>query len=171
MKKSISSIRELARAVGRSHTSVREWMGHPQWRFRRGPWSAEQVEEIRAWAAATLAPNPAERAGTTAADSTEAGTLTKAKLALTIEKARTAKFEREKKQGLYHSISECESRRSRQVQEVREEFTDRAPAAIANRVLDALKAPRDEATVATVRSIVEDELRAICDRFAALPNE
>lgn len=51
----ITSARQLAAKLGVSNVAVsRDWMKHPDWRFGPGPWRAEQVSEIRAWASSTL---------------------------------------------------------------------------------------------------------------------
>ncbi|MFO0836929.1 MAG: hypothetical protein U1D55_00260 [Phycisphaerae bacterium] len=55
------SIRELAAAVGRSHTAVSGWIRHPRWdQSPTPPWD---VERARDWAARMLAANPAEQSG------------------------------------------------------------------------------------------------------------
>ena len=55
---SASTIRELARAVGRSHSAVQDWVRHPEWdQPAQPPWN---VAKAAAWAARTLAPNPAD---------------------------------------------------------------------------------------------------------------
>lgn len=52
-----AGIRELARAVGRSHAAVGDWVRHPEWdQPRMPPWD---VARAAAWAARTLAPDPA----------------------------------------------------------------------------------------------------------------
>ncbi|MFO0836988.1 MAG: hypothetical protein U1D55_00555 [Phycisphaerae bacterium] len=52
------SIRELAVLLGRSHTAVGQWVRDPRWdQLRVPPWD---VGQAKAWAARTLAPNPAE---------------------------------------------------------------------------------------------------------------
>jgi phage terminase Nu1 subunit (DNA packaging protein) len=54
---SASSIRELARAVGRSHTVVQRWVQHAEWdQSASPPWN---VAQAATWAARTLAPDPA----------------------------------------------------------------------------------------------------------------
>mgnify|MGYP001350311370 CR=1 FL=1 len=53
-----AGIRELARAVGRSHAAVGDWVRHPEWdQARTPPWN---VTRAAAWAARTLAPDPAK---------------------------------------------------------------------------------------------------------------
>jgi hypothetical protein len=52
-----ASIRELARTVGRSHTVVQRWVQHAEWdQSASPPWNVAQAS---AWAARTLAPDPA----------------------------------------------------------------------------------------------------------------
>ena len=58
-KKEIKSLRELGRAVGRSHTAVRRWLAHDEWPFAKSPpWKAADVAEMKRWAEETLRAGP-----------------------------------------------------------------------------------------------------------------
>ena len=80
----VSGLRQLGRAVGKSHVAVSKWLEHPRWQFGRGPWTRDQIRQIQSWAATTLAPNRAAGDGPGRGD----GKLSQARLALTIEKAK-----------------------------------------------------------------------------------
>lgn len=102
-----------------------------------------------------LAPDPAAHAGASAAaDPGEvalAGSQSKAKLALTVEKVKSARFDREVKQKLYHRVDECELRQARQVAAVRDELINLVAACpFAQEVKDWLEA----------------RLRDACEKFA-----
>lgn len=93
-----TSLRDLARQVGRSHTAVQDWVRHPEWNQPRNPpWN---VEQARAWAASTLSPNPAEAWSQSQTD-TSSGLdalrrqpLQAAKLKLTLTRAAKLELER-----------------------------------------------------------------------------
>ena len=56
MTRTSSSIRDLARQVGRSHQSVGAWIKHPHWdQSRQPPWDVDKA--IR-WSQRALAPDP-----------------------------------------------------------------------------------------------------------------
>src|SRR5690606_13368761 len=59
----VTSIRQLAATIGVSAPAVLKWFEHPTWTFGRGPWSGQQVAEIRQWRARTLQPDPARDLG------------------------------------------------------------------------------------------------------------
>lgn len=56
-----TSIRQLAKAVKRSDTTVRKWLLRKDFPVtREGPWSEDEIKEIRLWAETTLSPNRAD---------------------------------------------------------------------------------------------------------------
>src|SRR5262249_7711126 len=60
-KKFAGSQRELADAVGRSHSVVQRWVQRLDWPFKtKPPWDIGQVTQ---WAQSTLGPNPADEGG------------------------------------------------------------------------------------------------------------
>jgi hypothetical protein len=68
-RKMAGSQRQLADDVGRSHSVVQRWLQREDWPFpKKPPWN---IAEVRAWAAMTLGPNPAD--GSDEADATVSG--------------------------------------------------------------------------------------------------
>jgi hypothetical protein len=124
-------------------------MNHPQWRFGRGPWRGDDVATMRAWAETTLAPDPA--AGEQQQLGRGDGSLNKAKLLVTIERAKTLKQDREIKGKLFHRIAECDARNARKVIAVRDALLALSAAA-----------PFDE----PVREWLRRQMTAICESFA-----
>lgn len=56
----IQSIRQLAKAVGKSPTAVAGWLKDDRWTFDTAPpWRREDVPAMRQWARETLKPDPA----------------------------------------------------------------------------------------------------------------
>lgn len=56
--RTIPSLRALATLVERSHTAVATWLRHPAWEWERvPPWSPDDVEAMKVWAAAVLKPD------------------------------------------------------------------------------------------------------------------
>src|SRR5262245_31841891 len=95
----ITSGRKLARALGVAESTVREYRARPDWPFaRRAPWPAADVARIRAWARATLAPNPANLDATNGdgggLEALRRNPLSAAKLKLTLTRAEKLDLER-----------------------------------------------------------------------------
>jgi len=93
-----SSVRQLAKAVGRSHTAVARWLDHPLWdQGRSGPFD---VEMARHWAATHLQRNPADAdevpddAPPDPMESLRRNPLSAAKLRLTLTRAAKLELER-----------------------------------------------------------------------------
>jgi hypothetical protein len=125
---SAKSVRELAKAVGRSHTAVAKWVNDDRWPFGKSPWD---VAAVKAWAAETLAPNPADdpaRVSTQTGANSKAqmGPERRAKLAVLSERAALLKFRRETEQGQHHRADVCLTRRVTQVRELRIRLTSLA---------------------------------------------
>lgn len=95
-----------------------KWIRDDRWPFgQTGPWD---VEKVRAWAAKTLAADPA--AGGEAkprGDAAELSLPRKLDMALKNVKREAAQFDLDVKKGHYHRVDECEQRLARQVQEVK----------------------------------------------------
>src|SRR5437867_2893513 len=53
----IHSIRQLGKAIGRSHTAACRWVSHPEWPFGVGPWPRSLVARMKTWAEQTLSPD------------------------------------------------------------------------------------------------------------------
>lgn len=106
----IASVRQLAKAVDRTHTAVNRWVKDDRWPFaRKAPWSKNDVPKILRWAADHLAkeggPRPTEHSSTTA-------TLRQQKLEQEIRKLRAHADQAEtalaKERGDLHDADACE---------------------------------------------------------------
>lgn len=134
------SFRELADGVGRSHTVVQRWVQHPAWdQPAHPPWN---IEQAIAWAARTLAPNPADAwrrrvsdvgpgvtgaavygaAPDSALEALRRQPLTAAKLKLTVVRAAKLELERDILAGEFVRKSEVEQALARRVYAVRAAF-------------------------------------------------
>ena len=97
MNEMANSVRQLAKAVGRSHTAVARWIEHPLWdQGQTGPFD---VERARRWAATHLQRNPAdeyvpEDAPVDPLESLRRNPLSAAKLKLTLTRAAKLELER-----------------------------------------------------------------------------
>jgi hypothetical protein len=81
------SVRDLAKAVEKSHTAVGKWVKRADWPFsRKPPWKRDQLPAIMRWAADTLAPNTHADPADDQADNTAA--LRRQKLQQEIRKLR-----------------------------------------------------------------------------------
>lgn len=112
-----NTIRQLAKACGRSHTSVRKWIADDRWPFSKsGPWDPAKVKAWAAEAHADKAPDPGEDPDASYLPATPER---QAKLALALEKLETAKLMNQFRRGELHSTADCRERRVRQVQELK----------------------------------------------------
>lgn len=120
------SVRELAQRVGKSHTAVAGWLKDDRWTFsRQGPWNAGTIEQIRIWAASTLAPDPSARAGTVDLGQAPAmGAERAVKTLLIKEKYESQKFTNERNREKFHSVELCRKRKLQQITAVRNELTN-----------------------------------------------
>lgn len=167
----VATLRALARALPRSHQAVGKWLRHPRWPFgQQGPWD---VEAVRRWADATLAPNPAaghaaapEAAPTGGGLGGTAGlnqrhdiaTATQvARLRLIVERESNLRLDRLIKEGRYISREQVERESIRKIVAVRTAFM-RLP-----RALGPLLEQQDRHTCTRV---LEQALRDICNAFA-----
>lgn len=152
------SIRQLAATIGVTAPAVLKWLEHPAWRFGRGPWTAQQVEQIRAWRAATLQPDPAkELEGTTGDDLRNLGPERRAKVLRALASAQKTKLETEILAGKYHRIDECERRQVLKVQRVRDALLNVAKVL----PLDPASQSADQ-----IRQLIQAEMERICRMFA-----
>lgn len=154
-----SSTRELAAALGKSHTAVNRWLKDDRWPFaRKPPWAPAMVAQIRAWAARTLAPNPgaADAHAAPARTGTDIASLSperQAKLALSLAKVERATFENQARKGEWHRVDDCRQRRVRQITDLRVQLLDLA---------DALPFSPDD------KEIVRGRVLELCRRFAGV---
>lgn len=158
------SQRELAKAVGKSQPAILKWIRDDRWPFSKtGPWDVAQVQ---AWASRTHGPNapatpPLAASRQTTPRPTNADPVAdltperQAKLALSLEKLETAKLANQLRRGEVHSIQECQSRRVRQVLELRNELLS-----IADTVGQQLGLDTDQ------REILRGHLLGLCRKFA-----
>src|SRR5438128_1711722 len=104
----LTSVRQLAAAINRSHTSAIRWTRHAEWRWpRAAPWSAADVPAMVEWARQTLDVDPA--ADARREEQISPGTMSKlqmAKTALIAERAVTTRARRELLLGQYHLVEE-----------------------------------------------------------------
>jgi len=126
--KTLTSIRQLAEAVKRSHVAVGRWVKRDDWTFGRGPWRVSQVPAIVAWAKRELAENPANdertsRAGGSGEDQAESlrqlSPLKKIDAALKLSRKSRVDFDLDVDKGVYHRVDECRRQRLRQIHEVK----------------------------------------------------
>lgn len=150
----MTSNRQLAAVLGISEAAVRDRLADERWPFGRGPWDTSLVPKMRQWAKVTLSPNPAAgRAGR--ALEGELSLERKAKLSIAVEKAKRLRFEREREQGLYHRVDECQARGVAKVHAVRS-----ALGALARSLHVKLNLTDEQARV------VESMCARLCDTFA-----
>jgi hypothetical protein len=154
--KQIESVRALARTVGISHTALAKWLKDDRWPFaRKGPWPVSLVGKMKAWAAVTLAENPAAAAGEVsgAGDVGQLGPERRAKLAKILVQTRRAQFQHDRDKGLYHRVDECDRRIVRKIHDAKSKLLNAHSAA-----------PAD--TPPHVREWMRLELERICREFA-----
>lgn len=154
-----AGIRELARAVGRSHAAVGDWVRHPEWdQSRTPPWD---VARAAAWAARTLAPDPARvwreppvsEAGMDGGlDALRRNPLNAAKLKLTLTRAEKLDLERRILAADLVPRRAVEEALVRRVHSVRSAF-QAIPRQVAGRLVGC-----DENQIETV---LEEEIRAV----------
>ena len=159
-----TSLRSLARLVGRSLSAVRKWVARSDWMFgRTGPWN---VEKVHAWMDIHLQRDAAAAYRKRVKDA-EAGTgefhkmgpLEKARIQATLERALWLRQKRQAEAGELHSTAECERHRLQQILEVRNRLMEvpRSMAAgLAGLAPEVIEADLDRA------------MRAIVDEFAGL---
>jgi hypothetical protein len=159
----IGSARELAKLLGRSNVAVSGWLKHAAWTFGAGPWAPSVVPKIRAWAAATLNPDPAaagQQQRPIGRKGLQLGDLSprqQADVALKLLKVKREQFHHDQEQQLFHRADQCERDRVQRVRELRDAFLAfelRLSRILANR-------PED-----VVRQILHDEIRALLYAFA-----
>src|SRR5262245_52329014 len=100
-RKKANSVRELATAVGRAHTTVLRWLEHPDWALpRKPPWD---VERVRKWAQTHLVAAQGDDGGDGAAvaepgpsglEALRRQPMQAAKLKLTLTRASKLELER-----------------------------------------------------------------------------
>jgi len=122
--KTISGARDLGRAVGRSHTAVLKWLKHPEWTFGRGPWAFRTVEQIKTWAARTLAEDPAAGDGPAVGGDQhrqlkDLPISKQVDVGLKLSRKKRVDFDLDVDKGVYHLVDECSRRRLRQIHEVK----------------------------------------------------
>jgi hypothetical protein len=154
------SIRELARQLGRNDRAVRKWIADERWKFgRKPPWN---VAQVRTWAAATLAPNPAASPGVNAKTIRDMATIEKAKLKLLLERAEKLRLDREIKAGQYTTPEEIERGRIARIGAVKE-----TTAAVARRFLPILAGPgASSRETERVAAVLAGMMQTIADVYA-----
>jgi hypothetical protein len=125
------SLRELARRVNRSVSTVSAWLQRPDWPFpRMPPW---HVAKVKAWSELVLSPNPAgawEEAKKKVLDGQPhaLGDLIKLKLQaevqLLIEKVMAARTARDERANKLHDVANCRERRLRQIHTLKANLFD-----------------------------------------------
>jgi hypothetical protein len=155
--KQVTSIRQLAKAVGRSPSRISAWIRDDRWPFpRRGPWDADTIQQIKRWAQDTLAPNladppPAERV------EPKIRPAEAVRLLLGKRKAENIELKNQALRGELHSVAEC---RARNVQKI----------VLLKRAVFAMfrsTAPHLEGLPAhEIESILEGRFIEICQAFA-----
>ena len=113
------SQRDLARKLGKDPAAVNRWVRDDRWPFsRRGPWD---VAKVKACAATTLAPDPAEAVNADGQpgqkELAELSPGRRVDMALKLTRQQKLKFELDKLRGEFHRIDECRARRVRQLEE------------------------------------------------------
>jgi len=114
-----TSIRGLARQVGRSESTVRKWIKRPDWPFGpRAPWV---VDKVQGWMALYLGRDPAARyhAAQKGLGPKPLSELEAARTANQLEAAAIRRLHREETEGLLHNVEECRRRRLRQIHAVK----------------------------------------------------
>ncbi len=178
------SLRELAAGVGRAHQVVARWIERPDWnQGRRPPWS---IAQARAWATATLGPNPADIAGMDERAETEASAvgngndprvtpptdgsaldalrkspLSAAKLKLTVVRAQFLELQKAILAGDYVRRAEVEEALVRRVHAVRGAL-EALPRQLAGRLAEAV----DESEV---ERVLEEAIRAVLIELSRRP--
>jgi hypothetical protein len=152
-RKLISGVRALGAAVGRSHQSAHEWTKHAEWPFGPGPWSAEEVPAMKAWARDTLSPDPSQMPPRRRDDTSPKSQGQKLKnTLLAIEIAEKLKQ--------LHRDDECTARRVRQIRILNSRLFGE---------LDTLRFPSDEhgcVTIEAARATVREWLTRLLNEFA-----
>ncbi len=115
------SNRELAGLLGVSEASVRKWLKDERWQFGPAPWDAATIALIRAWRSRTLADAPAGALPTPGGSQSleDLGPEKRARVALTVERVKSAQVDRSIKEGKFHSADDCRQRRVRQIADLK----------------------------------------------------
>lgn len=160
-----SSLRSLARKLGRPASTVQGWAHRPDWPFGSKP--PYPVAEVAVWARAAESENP-ERAYRREAEAIQPeqatdgiahlSVINKAKLKILLERARIYKLAADEKEGRLHDTAACRQRRLRQIHAVRAALVD----------LPRLLGPQLEGQPRLrIEQMLDDRLRGILGEFAA----
>lgn len=92
MSKSITSLRQLAVALGVAVSTCSGYLKREDWPVaRKGPWTAAQVDQVKAWRSQLQEDRSGKAAGAEGGDGVTVSAKTKADTALKIHRARQAK--------------------------------------------------------------------------------
>lgn len=120
-KPEITSASELARVLGVSEAVIRQqWVRKESWTWGRGPWTHQQVEEIRAWRE-TLQEDRSQAPGLS--PPREAGSTESAKRAYLVVKTHREKHKLDVEKGEVHTKAECEAEKIEVYTRFRNVFT------------------------------------------------
>lgn len=158
-----TSIRALARVVGRSPSAVRKWIPREDWPFGLvPPWD---VEHVKAWMEIHLKADPAAayRKRAKAAEDgrgefSKLGPMGKAKLQYQIERTLLVHQRRLIEAGKLHNVEQCQQRSLRQIHEVRS-----ALMAMGRSLANSLVGEDAE----TIEGVINDRCEQICEEFAS----
>ena len=132
----IKSRRELARRLGLPDATLRSRMSSTvfPWRFKtRGPWSDEDLAEIRKWFSLTFDMDPEDRVSAGRGASTMTP-LAKARAASAFEDAQLKRLRRKQLEGSVHDVAECNERVMRMIWAIKGRLHQQ-PASLAPRLV------------------------------------
>lgn len=155
----IASHRSAAAALGMSHQAFADWVRHPLWPFGNAPWPRETVPMMRTWAEQTLRRSSTTQAA--ASQSAEQRQLAREglqiKRAVDIERLKLLRLDRLVQERALIDRTEVEHGRVARIVAVRTAFL-----ALPERLAETLAMQPSH----VIESVLDRELRQICDDFA-----
>ena len=162
-----TSIRSLAKHMGRSESAVRKWLNRDDWKFGRDPKTTPfDVAKVKAWAEICLKPDPVA-ALSKRSKAIEDGTFSpelsqsrKVKEAKETEQTRLLRIQAAKELGQLHRTDECVKRHSAMIHKAKTSFLGMADllcTSLVNKDSDTIRMMIRERVEAILRGLAHDE--------------
>jgi hypothetical protein len=154
------SVNSFARALGLGRTATARHLRRPGFPKPNGPWTDPDVEAAKRWIAQTVEPDKRTTEGQPQAP--EKGSLserlTLARIVKSTVEAQSTLLKLKERAGALHATDACRARRLKQIHATKSRLM---------MLVELTERIRSAASPPEARQILADEVRAICEEFAA----